>query len=93
MPNYMITYDAPAGTNYQPFYDAIAEHDSAHLSLSVWLISTAASADIVKDWAKGLFGDRTSVAVAVIQIHGDWGTDCVSQKASDWLEAHLGSQI
>ena len=88
MPNYMITYDAPAGTDYQPFYDAIAQQDAAHLSLSVWLISTTSSAAQVRDWAKGLLGNRTSVAV--IQIQGDWGTDGISKQASDWLRSHLG---
>ena len=88
MPNYMITYDAPAGTVYQPFYDAIAKRDKEHLSLSVWLIATSSSAAEVRDWVKSLLGVGTSVAV--IQIQGDWGTDGVSKQASDWLRSHLG---
>ena len=88
MPNYMITYDAPTGTDYQPFYDEIAKQDAAHLSLSVWLISTSSNAAQIRDWVKGLFGNRTSVAV--VQINGNWATFGVPEEASNWLTRHLG---
>ena len=87
MPSYIISYDAPAGTNYQPFYDAIAEQDAAHLSLSVWLISSSSSAPQVRDWVSGLLGSGTSVAV--VQIDGDWAIYAVSPQAQNWLESHL----
>lgn len=88
MPNYLITYDAPDGANYQPFYDAIAKCNAAHLSQSVWLISTSLNAAEVRNWVKSLFGNTASVAV--VEISSDWATYGVAQDASSWLEVHLG---
>ena len=88
MPNYLITYDAPDEANYQPFYDAIAKCNAAHLSQSVWLISTSFSAAEVRDWVNSLFANTASVAV--VEISGGWATYGVVQDASRWLEVHLG---
>ncbi len=85
--NYIISYDAPAGTNYQPFYDAIHTRNSARLLESVWLIATTLTAVEEKDWVQGLLG--SNVSIAVIEIQGHWCIDGVDPKALGWLKKQL----
>jgi hypothetical protein len=87
MANYMISYDAPALTDYQPFYEAISEHNAAHLLESVWVINTTSSAAEVRDWTSNLLG--SAAKIAVIELNIDWATRKVDKEATDWLKSNL----
>lgn len=86
-PNYMVTYDAPKGTDRQLSYDWMAKLISAHLSLSVWLISTSSTEAKVRDLVKSLLEARTPVAA--IQTNSGWATYKASTQAAAWLGTHL----
>jgi hypothetical protein len=87
MAKYMISYDAPALTDYQPFYDAISEYNAAHLLESVWLISTTSSATEIRDWTSNLLG--SAARIAVIELNNDWATRRIDKAAADWLKSNL----
>lgn len=88
---FIVTYDKKADRNYQPFYDAMQEHDGVSLAESVWGITLQNTVSQVRDWVHGLMDDDDKIIVVQVSPEPSWATRQATKAANDWLRSNCQS--
>ena len=87
MNTFVISYDLPEGSEYQPLIDRIKQYGKwAHITLSTWAIVTEDTATAVRDTLNAFIPENGRLIVVQTAHVAAWNnTMCTN----DWLQKNI----
>lgn len=87
MASFIISYDLPDGSDYQPIIDRIKQYGTwAHVTLSTWAIVTEDSATIIRDTLGALIPEGGRLMVVKSSNTAAWKNVLCT---NDWLQKNI----